>query len=558
MRHYSFILLSALIACVACQVNTDDNKTLDYDSIQVNFSATLEGREWTEGTQIGVIATCTRDGQENYVMSESPVGRYTVASSGETSLLVAGSESDKAVALASDHNYYFYGIYPYPGSSVNLSSINVSVPAVQDYSVGVMGYLTFLSRTKTLTVLPTVSLDMNTMFSILSLYVPNDLREGFESTLTKVEITPSEGSDFSGYLAQAGSYNAITGVFSELPEASSNKITVKFGDGLPLTDTYTRIDVAVAPFTVPEGGFTATFYDLDGSVTAVPILASEKEAGTVLNPGEGLVSYVSGISDGIVPVTFPVVFPLGYPNGDNTQTGYCNSTNLWAADFLNDEAGNTDTRLSQMWTGTHGKILCKDQNQAYVTWTWDKAINDTGVKHFIELVNTASYHISTFGVKGVWTGDYFEFTIPVRKFAAGSRLKLTMPFYTRSGPTFWEVLYKDGEEWKSTAVADLPAYEGAEIKARATWALPYGGAAATTNLDTDQEVTMTFDNEIKSGIINIRVKCVDGSIISSGANAVKTVTTPLSSSGKASAPFYFWNPNSDKRATGQAITIELL
>ena len=68
---------------------------------------------------------------------------------------------------------------------------------------------------------------------------------------------------------------------------------------------------------------------------------------------------------------------------------------------------------------------------------------------------------------------------------------------------------------------------------------------------------MKFENEIKSGIISIRVKCVDGTIISTGENAVTAVTAPYNSKGTAAAPCYFWNPSDSKRAN-QKITIELL
>ena len=557
MKRITYILSTAIFLCVACEVNHDDNRTLEYDSIEVNFASSIEGNEWPEGAELGIIATCTRDGAEGQVMSESPVARYRIVEAGQQSDLVACSEADKAISLAGDHNFRFYGIYPYPGPGVDLESVDVSINPVQDYSAGVMSYLPFLSSSRVVTVLPPVNLNMKTMFSILSLYLPNDLREGLESTVKKLEIAPADESAFDGYLAQAGRYNAVSGVFTPDLDESSNLITVNFGDGLFLKDGFTRVDVAVAPFAVPEGGLSLRFTDVDGTETSVTVLSSEKEVGTNLRAGEGMAVYVSSISDGIVPVTFPVVFPLGYPDGDNTQTGYCSATNSWIAEWANDVACASATRLNEMWSGTHGKLLCRDQNQAYVTWTWADGINDTGIKHFIETSNTARYLISTFGVKGVWTGDYYEFTIPVRKFAAGSELQLTMPLYTRSGPTFWEVLYKDGDEWKSTAKDDLPAYPDAEVKARATWAIPYGGAAATTKLDTDQQVRMKFENEIKSGIISIRVKCVDGTIISTGDNAVSTVEVPYNSKGTAAAPCYFWNPSDSKRAN-QNITIELL
>ena len=204
MKRITYILSTAIFLCVACEVNHDDNRTLDYDSIEVNFASSIEGNEWPEGAELGIIATCTRDGAEGQVMSESPVAKYRIVEAGQQSDLVACSEADKAISLAGDHNFRFYGIYPYPGPGVDLESVDVSINPVQDYSAGVMSYLPFLSSSRVVTVLPPVNLNMKTMFSILSLYLPNDLREGLESTVKKLEIAPADESAFDGYLAQAG------------------------------------------------------------------------------------------------------------------------------------------------------------------------------------------------------------------------------------------------------------------------------------------------------------------------------------------------------------------
>ena len=192
-----------------------------------------------------------------------------------------------------------------------------------------------------------------------------------------------------------------------------------------------------------------------------------------------------------------------------------------------------------------------------MTWNWADGIKSTGVKYFIETANTAAQKISAVGVKGVWTGDYYEFVIPVKDFAAETTLTLTMPMYTRGGPTFWEVKYLDGEQWKTTATADLPAFAGSDVKATATWALPFGGAAnADNHTNTNQTVDMTFANAVARGEIKIRVICVDGSIQSDAADHVKVEqTSPVkASSGAASAPFYFWNPGD---RDNQAITIDV-
>lgn len=268
------------------------------------------------------------------------------------------------------------------------------------------------------------------------------------------------------------------------------------------------------------------------------------------------VGKISTAISSVTPVTFPVVFPMGY---DSSNAGYNAASNEWVLDWSQDAACDQSTRTSQLWTGHHGTLYSKDQRQAYMTWNWADAIVATTVKHFIETANSAANKISVVGVKGVWTGDYFEFVLPVQNFDAGTTLSLTMPIYTRNGPTFWEVKYLDGGTWKTTAQANLPAYTGSEVTATATWAVPFGGAAQASNtLNTNQTVEMTFDNAIAQGEVKIRVICVDGSIWSTADNTVQTGKTgpaPATTNGTANAPFYFWNPGD---RDNQAITIDIV
>ena len=49
MKRITYILSTAIFLCVACEVNHDDNRTLEYDSIEVNFASSIEGNEWPEG-----------------------------------------------------------------------------------------------------------------------------------------------------------------------------------------------------------------------------------------------------------------------------------------------------------------------------------------------------------------------------------------------------------------------------------------------------------------------------------------------------------------------------
>lgn len=552
-RINSLLLLAGALVAFSCQVNQDGNKPLDYDTLPVQFKATRQGTGWESGATVGVLATCTRGEQENVSMSENPVALYRV----ENDILLPVTEQDRAVSVKGDHNFSFVAVSPAPGESFNAERIPVAVPVTQYGADGVSSALTFFGTAKAFTVVPTISLNLSTPFCILEFFVPNDLRDGSESTITKMTVSLDGGE-----LAEQGYYNALTDEFKA--ESSASSITVDLGEGLELKDAYTCIRFITSPFVVPEGGLKVVFKTSDNDEITVSAFGSEKEAGKEFVAGSSYQAYLSGISDGIIPVTFPVVFPMGFPTEEPAAAteGYNNptvSTNTWVQEWANDPACVSATRLSKEWVGHHGTLYCMEQPQAYMTWNWDEAILATDTNHFIETSNSTKsgsqfVNISTVGIKGVWTNDYFEFVIPVRKFAAGSTLQLRMPIYTRQGPTFWEVLYLDGEEWVSTAKENLPAYPGAEVKAKATWAIPYLAVTATT--DNEQSVNMTFSNEIKSGEIRIRVRCVDGSIRSSGVNAVTTGnTTPSMSGATPNAPFYFYNPG---KRNDQHIRIELL
>lgn len=58
----SILLCAALAALTACNGNSDNNKSLDYETIDVNFTLKSD-LEIPEGTEFGIVALCARDGQ---------------------------------------------------------------------------------------------------------------------------------------------------------------------------------------------------------------------------------------------------------------------------------------------------------------------------------------------------------------------------------------------------------------------------------------------------------------------------------------------------------------
>lgn len=536
MRKFLICLMTGLGALVGCQAPVNqDNKPLDYENITVNFALASDGSQtFSSDESFGVIATCIRDGKAETSMSKNKIAKYTVVGSS----LKPVSEDDKVIALKGDHNYNFVCIYPYPGKGgVDLSAIPLEAPKVQSFTSEIVPPQYAVK--KVLSVVPTVEFKLTSVFSTLDFFVPNDINEGFETTIKSLDI---KAKDIA--LSVSGVLNAYTGEFTK--KESGSEIIIDFGDGYTFKDAYTKVSILTSPFTIPEGGLDVIFNNTDDSQLEIKTLNAESEIAKEIKAGTSYSSYLSGISDGIIPVTFPVVFPMGpMPDGK----GYCDQKNDWLRDWVNDPACVSATRTSEKWTGHHGTLYSKDQAQATLKWFWDEKISTISEKYFIEIANSLARGISVIGIKGIWTDDYFEFEIPVRKFAAGTRLLLRMPLYNRKNPTFWEVLYKDGEDWKTTAIDEIPAFEGSDVKKVATWAVPYLELAS--GVDNEQSVIMTFDNEVKSGKIYIRVKCVDGSIVST-SSGVEITEKPL-----VGNPFYFYNPGYQNKED-QNISIEKL
>ena len=131
-------------------------------------------------------------------------------------------------------------------------------------------------------------------------------------------------------------------------------------------------------------------------------------------------------------------------------------------------------------------------------------------------------------LNSIWTGDYFEFVIPVKGFKAGTTIRFSAPFYTRQGPCFWYLDYLDGDEWKHNS-SECSTWDGA-FKHDATFAIGHGNTAISTDC--------TFEHGIQEGFLRFRLRCADGSIQATASGAVQR-STPNVASGAYSCAFYF-------------------
>lgn len=207
--------------------------------------------------------------------------------------------------------------------------------------------------------------------------------------------------------------------------------------------------------------------------------------------------------------TFPVEFPLGY--------------------------GAIDSYLQPYWSG-YGLWICPDQEQAYARWKY--------VSYPIDgMIPTRTWandgEISSVALRGVWTGDYLEFVIPVSDLAAGSTIQFKAPFYTRQGPVFWIFEWLDGTEWKST-VSDVATWDG-KFTRKASFAIGLGTTVITQNA--------VFSNAISNGYVRIRIRCADGTIQADSAtrSAVERAL-PNHTATDLSSVFYFYGTTSEYKS----------
>jgi len=512
IKHIGLLYILLTLFATGCENSSDNNHSLEYTTLTVNFEGSLLNGTWNDGAQIGIFASCTRNEEQHVSMSANVNAKYT-ASAGETAHLLKASDNDLIVANMSDHNFQFYAYYPYSGAITNLSSIEVSVPSKQDYATGAMNYGAYVANKQVTTIVPTVKLEFRGLFSLLDLYLPNDITDDDgHSTIRSLTLKPVVAENFTGTLTAGGTYNLETETFTENPSMQGDSVQLDFGaTGLTLTNAFTKVSLAVAPFTVPVGGMSVVVTDMSGIEKTVSMLTKDEDAGIALSAGEGLTVYLSSDDDGIIPVTFPVVFPLGSPYNGEAQ-------------------GAFHATRQPRWVN-EGYWICLTQSQAYATWTWVSTLTPAP---FRETINSGV--ISSPGVKGIWTGDYFEFVLPVKKFAAGTSVTMEFPVLTRFAPAFWNIEYYDDEQWKCNKT-NVTCFNRTE---QATFAINSYNAGIII------EHTMTFTKAIKSGYVKIRLTCANGSLLV-GNGVVEEYAKPhTNAAGTAyDAPFYFYKASSD-------------
>lgn len=476
-------VITLLLMVVSCQNTADNNHGLDYETIDLCFTSTIVGRNWNENDVIGLYSSCTRKEQTDVVMSENKPACFIPVTLDTSSVLKSKTESDKIVAHYGDHNYQFYAYAPYNPSIKDVSELQANIPSTINFGDELKSL--FVAKKTVTNVLAPVELKFSGIACVAEIRIPDDIVSSENTKLTKMVIRATEEAPLSSPLAYNATYNLYSNELKIDQASSSKEIVVNFNNYV-MPSGYTTVSLLIAPFTVPVGGLEVEFFDADGFSNIVPFL--EKKAGTEFKVGTLISETLSSSSDGIVPCVSPVEWPIGYKDGVAQFTTKTQPS--WPT---------SDDKKDHIWYST--------QSEASITYVKDEN-NPTTVK--FENNQFSQYNYSAPCVKGSWTGDYFEFVIPVKKFKANTTVKLGIPTYGRGAPLFWDVEYLDGEEWKCNR-KEWTSPDGQFTK-EATLMIEHGNK----NGDFEglyYEVELPFTQAIKSGKLIIRFKVAYGQYI---------------------------------------------
>ena len=282
-RTLHLVLAVAALTLVACGEAEENNHGLKYDSLDVNFSATKAGSQWSEDDIVGVRATCTRNGTENVLMSANDPACFTPVAASQQAYLVKKSDGDNILALSGDHNYRFYAYTPYDASIKDFSKLPASIPDEVEFEEPLQSL--YVADASVAGVVAPVAMDFQTPSCLLTLEIPDDIVAMSNTVLKKMVVKASGDHPLTSDIAYEATYDIYTGKTTVVNGSGAREITMDFGaNGYELSAGYTPVTVLIAPFTVPEGGLRVEFTDVDGATNTVPLLANQ--AGTSYAAGE--------------------------------------------------------------------------------------------------------------------------------------------------------------------------------------------------------------------------------------------------------------------------------
>ena len=505
------ILFIALLS--GCGRSTADNQGLNYTQLDVNFEATVQCEALTAEDEVAVFATCTRGSDIDVKMSQNFPAQFIPVSAGNTVNLIKKTAEDNILSYAGDHNFKFSAFLPFSAYDGDLTSLNASVPSVVDYSNKTRA-LQVAHATKTSVVAPT-AFDFKCFAANMVMNIPGTiLGDDKLPVLKSLEINAYDPDAFDGMLAFDATYDLTTGSLTVVEGSAKRTMTIDFGtEGLALKTGYTPVSFDVAPFTMPSGGLIVTITDIDGNKVDSEVFINN--GGTEYKAGQTIeVNLTRSGEDGIVPCTSPVEWPIGYENCQPRALS-SNYVDLWPTNMVN----TNSAAASHVW---------KNLDQPQATAKWIIGQNPYPTKVGYEFGQFPQYNYACPCVKGIWTGDGMEFSIPVKKIPAGTEVTITLPSCGRGAPVFWNIQYLDGTEWKYLKRTLKKSPDG-QFECMCSWVIPHGNVEKAWKGHIMTE-TMTLKNPIRSGYIKIRFVCASGAYISAlvsteGNNTCYQVTT---------------------------------
>lgn len=494
------VLLISLLS--GCARSTADNQALDYTQLDVNFKASVQCEPLTSKDVVAIFASCTRSGETDVLMSQNNPSLFVPVSEGNTINLVKNSAEDNILTYAGDHNFKFSALLPVSAYDADITSLKADIPSVVEYGKTERA-LQVAKAYKTSVVAP-VELSFKSVAANMVMNVPGNLF-GNEvlPTLKSIEIKPYDPAEFAGMLAFNATYNLETDQLSIVDGSQKTSVKVNFGqNGLALKTGYTSVSFDVAPFVVPLGGFIVTVTDIDDNTVEAEVLVNE--GGSSFKAGETVeFNLTKPGEDGIIACKSPVEWPVGYENGAPRALKE-NYVDMWPTNGVNKGVA-ADTH---MW---------KNIAQPQATATWIVSSDNPTPKNIgFEFNQFSQYNYASPCIKGIWTGDGLEFSIPVKNIPAGTKVTLTLPAFGRGAPIFWNVEYLDGAQWKCNKTLQKSPDEKFEMEC--TWVIPHGNVEKLWKGHIMTH-TMTLESQIRSGYIRIRFVCASGNYTTAAVSA---------------------------------------
>ena len=257
------VMLSAFFGCM--KYDDGENSSLDYDRIDVSFTATLPLKyQLSPDMDFGLYGTCTRKGATSVSMSGTGIARYDHADNSPF-YLYATSAEDVLTGLKGDHNYQFFAYYPYNEAYTNATAIPVNVPSQITYRENAETLSPFLVARSTVTsVIAPVPLTFSAPATCqMTIRICNTVC----SVLKSLKIHPKNESSWRGQLAFDATYNLVKGELAVTNGTASKSITVDFGSqGYVLQPEYLEVSFLMGEAKYLSGGVELVITDIDGNV----------------------------------------------------------------------------------------------------------------------------------------------------------------------------------------------------------------------------------------------------------------------------------------------------